>query len=100
MPKNHFLFDVTKNVVNELIPSGIPQYLYIFHKWIRFSRTSVYKYFKSPKIFNIEDLSFGFVLWLIACGISFIVFVLEMIMWPKVVKSWISKWEAMQKRKI
>jgi len=61
-----------------LIPSGIPQYLPEFHENLYFK-----KYHDSslnmPRILRVNDLAFGFILWLIACGISTAGFVAELL---------------------
>lgn len=62
--------------MKKLIPSGIPQYLPDFHAFLLYG---IYENVKQtmPKVLTLEDLSFGFVLWLIACGISVVGFLAE-----------------------
>jgi len=47
-----------------------------------------------PKVLTIDDLSFGFVLWLCACGISAAGFVLEIFVFQlrKVLRTFIGLW--------
>jgi hypothetical protein len=42
--------------------------------------------------FKLCDWNFGFIIWGIACAISTIVFVIEMLMWPRVKAKWAKKW--------
>jgi hypothetical protein len=41
---------------------------------------------KQPKVFDIGDLEFGFVVWLVACLISTIVFILEILIRYLIIK--------------
>jgi len=56
-----------------IIPTGIPQYLYEYHRWLQFLKFHA-DIKIGPNVLSIDDLSFGFVLWAVACGISAIVF--------------------------
>lgn len=75
--RNHFLFHLTDEVIQRTTSFGIPQFLdklymeLLYHKRIS---TPV-----GPQILNIHDLSFGFIIWLIACSISCFVFVAELL---------------------
>lgn len=68
-PKNSFIYGILNEVLEKLVPAGIPQYLDMFHTEMLFK---AYRPFvdRSPKALKITDLSFGFVLWLCACGLS------------------------------
>jgi hypothetical protein len=83
--RNSIFSDVLNEVMNELIPSGIPQFLYEYGMW------SVYRYKeeKPPNeatILSFSDLEFGFVIWIVVCGISVIEFLLELSI-PKLKKA-------------
>ena len=70
---NHFMSALMEDTMQLIIPTGIPQYLYEYHRWLQFLK--FYADIKTgPNVLSIDDLSFGFVLWAIACGISAIVF--------------------------
>ncbi|KAL7013034.1 hypothetical protein ACKWTF_015164 [Chironomus riparius] len=78
MLRNSILYPLFDEVVEMLIPSGILQFLpefyfYLLHgnnHWISVQR---------PRILNLDDLSFLFILWISSCGFSSIVFVAEII---------------------
>jgi hypothetical protein len=88
-------------VVRDTIPAGIPQY---FQKQYLEGLSKINKgnltkieSGKRPKVFAVDDLSFGFVIWLIACSISISVFISELILWW--IKDKISKYQRNKKRK-
>jgi len=92
-PRNSFIYDVLNEVLEKLVPAGIPQHLDMFHTEMLFK---AYKPFvdKSPKVLKITDLSFGFVLWLCACGFSASSFLCEMLIlkFRKRLRSCIGLW--------
>lgn len=74
--RNSILSESLNEVLEKLGPSGIIQYLINFDSWV------TYRNFKSaaakvPRVLTLNDLSFGFVLWLVACLISVIGFAVE-----------------------
>jgi len=78
MFRNSILYPIFDKAMKILIPSGIPQYLPEFHENLfltRYHDLSV----KMPRILKLDDLAFGFILWLIACGISIAGFVVELL---------------------
>jgi hypothetical protein len=76
VPKNNFFSTLSHKVMNQLISGGIPQYLIDY--FINFDMRPLLQPIKEPKKFDIEDLMFGFIIWLIACGISITVFIIEL----------------------
>ncbi|CAG9811190.1 unnamed protein product [Chironomus riparius] len=72
-----FVYRHLSNVLEKIIPAGIPEYLLNYYKLFLFKK---YERLldKSPKVLTVDDLGFGFVLWLCACGISMIGFLLEL----------------------
>lgn len=76
--KRSFIYHFTKDTMSKLIPAGIPQYLYSY--LLNFELKPLLKPPDTPWVFDIEDLQFGFVVWLIACSVSIMVFVCE-ILW-------------------
>jgi hypothetical protein len=65
-------------VIKWSIPAGIPQYWAEYHDWYKYIRNHTYYEEESgPKVFALENLSFGFNVWLVACGLSLIGFLLE-----------------------
>lgn len=75
--KNHFLFHLTDEVIQRTTSFGIPQFLdklymgLLYHKRVQMP--------VSPQILSIEDLSFGFIIWLVACSISCLAFLGELL---------------------
>lgn len=73
VPKNCFLFHIIDKVVQDLISTGIMSNIY--------NQYMDYRYFappqKEPKVLTVDDLEFGFVLWLIAALVSFVMFLSE-----------------------
>ncbi|KAL7015192.1 hypothetical protein ACKWTF_016332 [Chironomus riparius] len=78
MTKNSILYPYFEDVMEKLIPSGIPQYLPDFHAFLLYGN---YKNLdmETLKVLTLDDLSFGFILWLIACAISMIGFLIEIV---------------------
>lgn len=77
MMRNNFIYKVTEDAMRNLIDFGIPQYFlnYICENILR----ELPKDKKSPKKFSLNDLEFGFVIYLNCCGISIIIFVIEIL---------------------
>jgi hypothetical protein len=74
--KNNFMIQSTEPVMEILIQAGIPQYFldYVFEFYF-FDREEL----RGPKVFSIDDLRFGFVIWLVTCGIALAAFAGELI---------------------
>lgn len=75
--KHNHAFWLIEDTMKMLIQAGIPQ-------WYRkFIYEVLFRDFPSeeiiPKVFSIHDLEFGFVIWAVACGISFVCFFMECI---------------------
>lgn len=71
-----FYFRMMKKVIDSLIPGGIMNYLvdnYYTRKW-KFKKVE-----EGPKTLNIEDLWFGFNIWIGFCFISFVAFLAEQV---------------------
>lgn len=67
-----FFAQLSHKVSSDLISSGIIQHQ--FNYFLDFEIKPLVDLPKGPKVFAIEDLKFGFIVWLIACGISLIAF--------------------------
>ena len=85
MQRNSFISELINDILEKTIPFGIPQYLMDSHHSMLFKHYEK-KIVKDPKVLKVDDLSFGFVLWLGACGISFCGFILEIVMFK--VRKW------------
>lgn len=68
---NHFV----NEVFAKLIESGIPQH---FNQRV-FNLFPHPQELIEPKVFTVDDLWFGFLIWLIACGVSTAAFIMEII---------------------
>ena len=71
---NSFYFQMLKKIINDLIPTGVMNHLIENHytKKINFLKTE-----KDPQVLSVDDLLFGFNIWLGSCLISLIVFIVE-----------------------
>lgn len=71
-----FYFRMFYEIIDKLIPTGVMDYLIKEHytkKW-RFQ-----KFKKEPKVLNVDNLGFGFNIWLGFCMISLIGFMAELL---------------------
>lgn len=76
--KNNFIYEVTENVMSKLIPAGIPQYFRNFVEDV---------ILRPPKVeqeetfteFRVEDLKSSFVIYLICCAVTILVFIFEIL---------------------
>lgn len=75
---NSIMISLLTSAFDKIIPSGILQHLSEHHSWImdkKFEATAD----TGPRIFTFDDLSFGFAVWLGACGISLVGFIMEIL---------------------
>lgn len=75
--KNNFIYEVTEEVMQQLITAGIPIFFskYIEDVILRAPPTIPQEVQK----FKIEDLKFSFIIYWRLCAISFLVFVIEIL---------------------
>ncbi|KAG5668378.1 hypothetical protein PVAND_016318 [Polypedilum vanderplanki] len=70
--RNNYFMYLVENVLQRLIDAGILQHSYTYHEEI------LYKFIfpdePGPKILSLYDLSHGFIVWLVTCGVAVIVF--------------------------
>lgn len=71
---NSFYFRMLKNIIDNLIPSGVMDYLIENHYAKKFE---IQKLEEDPKVLSIDDLLFGFKIWFGSCLISFLAFFFE-----------------------
>jgi hypothetical protein len=71
------MYWVVEDTMKLLIPSGIPQWMKKFINEVVIKGVSEEQ--KEPKVFTVEDLEFGFVIWGVACGICLVAFVAEIL---------------------
>ncbi|XP_070508928.1 uncharacterized protein [Chironomus tepperi] len=91
--RNSFIYDILKEILEKIIPAGIPQYLVEYHM------EQVYKKYEpiennEPKVLTVDDLTFGFVVWLGSCGIAVLGFIYEILRFNvnKVVNGFAGLW--------
>jgi len=77
--RNSFLYDTINNIMEKTVPAGIPQYLIKYHEFNMF-KVFVPSASSPVRVLTIQDLEYGFVIWLGACGISIIGFLLEVML--------------------
>lgn len=80
MVRNHFLFEMTEEVIDRFIPMGIIQHSYEFHVWMH-DRPGYPEKISNLKILGLEDLSFGFNIWIVTCTISVFGFLCEFLIY-------------------
>jgi hypothetical protein len=70
--RNNFAFKVTDYVMTYMFQGGITQHLYKYVVKTFFPEEE-----SGPSVLSLEDLDFGFIIWLIACAIAIFVFLME-----------------------
>ena len=73
---NHFLYDLTNDVVQRFISTGIIQYFYEYYTWLLFY-TEISNQETGPQVLSYDDLAFGFHIWIVMCCISSTGFMIE-----------------------
>lgn len=74
VPKETFGSAIVMSI-KYLVEGGIPQHL--FHLFFDFELMPILDEIPGPSVFSLNDLVFGFVVWLISCAISIIAFFSE-----------------------
>ena len=74
---HNFIFRLMDATISRIVEAGIPQYHFSY--LMDFELKPLLDDPKEPSIFSISDLEFGFVTWLIACGISIGAFLGELL---------------------
>jgi hypothetical protein len=82
--RNNFMFQLADEVVRDLIPTGIIDQSYAYHKWFQTMQEDPET--RESALLTMDDISFGFVIWLIACSVSLTVFISEYA--PRKAKIW------------
>lgn len=77
MDKHNHAFWLIEDIMQILIPAGIPQWTRKFIYDVLFREFMANE--DEPKVFSVEDLKFGFVIWGAACVISLAAFVGEIL---------------------
>ena len=72
--KNNYMFYLTDKITQYLVEAGIPQQL---RQYVIDYHFPIKEQSSDPLVFKVEDLDFGFVVWLGACAISTCVFLVE-----------------------
>jgi hypothetical protein len=77
MERNHFLNPDFEDVIQLVGSSGLLQYYVKLMQWHELQKNVVIEDDSEPKTFAVEDLIFGFVIWLCSCALSIIAFLIE-----------------------
>lgn len=76
---NNFIFELAETVIERFIQAGIVKYLFEFQGSLKEAVDD------EPEVFSLNDLSFGFFIWLVACSVTLIVFACEVaIFWARI----------------
>jgi hypothetical protein len=86
MRRNQFLYWLTEETLRDLITGGIPQQLVKFYEDINYPLKKEDP--ADPKVLSIDDLHYGFVIWIVASYITLIAFIAEFLMNFFIVKLW------------
>jgi hypothetical protein len=77
--RNNFGFGLLNKTMTELVQGGILQH---FLKYIKeYEFRPIPEEDPGPKVLSVGDLEFGFITWLIACGICVLAFLMEILWW-------------------
>lgn len=81
---DNFLYHFSEKVSNTLIEAGIIQYW--FKYFVDFDLKPLLNAPSEPKVFEVEDLKFGFCVWLVASAISVAAFFGEILYFNAMIK--------------
>lgn len=79
MEANNFIFELAEMVIERFIQAGITKYLFEYQCFLEKATKVNEKTLKGPEVLSIDDLRFGFIIWLSACGVTLIVFMSELL---------------------
>jgi hypothetical protein len=83
LQKNHFILASLDRALSSLVESGIAKHLANYGQWYLFRPRHV-EVVDTRRVLALSDLDFGFVLWLGACFVAFLVFLYEICLSLKV----------------
>lgn len=81
MEKNNYLFELTDEIIQDLITGGIIQHsidMYSHRDLSMFKIKHHLDYIDESMILTMDDFSYGFTLWIITCLVCVFVFLLEL----------------------
>jgi hypothetical protein len=81
MYRNHFLYELTDEVIQDLVTGGVLEHgIHIYNQADKMQHNTYHNfdYVNESKVLTLEDFSYGFTLWIIACLICMIVFLMEL----------------------
>lgn len=79
--RNHFLYELVDEIVQRLVTGGVLEYsiqYYLYADLLSFNVYHHLDYLEESKVLTVKDLSYGFTLWIAACFLSYLVFLLEL----------------------
>lgn len=84
--RNNFIFELAELVIERLIQAGITKHLFEYQCFLEKATRVDEITIKNPEVLTINDLSFGFFIWLSACGVTLTVFLCEILFFLVIVK--------------
>jgi hypothetical protein len=82
MEANHVLYAEFENVVQLIGSSGLLLHYRKYLNWCRYViHNRIVEVISEPEVFSVNKLSYGFVIWLSACGVSTVAFLMESILY-------------------
>ncbi|KAG5666299.1 hypothetical protein PVAND_017850 [Polypedilum vanderplanki] len=78
MEAYHYLYDVIESSLLWTLQSGIVQYFSEFYTWYEYKRYHIEES-SVNKILSLNDLSYGFNIWLIVCAVAIVEFFFELV---------------------
>lgn len=75
--RNSFYYGILNQVLDKIIPTGIPQYLIEYHSFLIYKKHEPIDD-SEPRVLTVDDLCFGFVLWLGSCAVAIVGFFFEL----------------------
>jgi hypothetical protein len=79
MMKNHFTSNLISTVTGRFIDMGILQHSLAFANWMLWRPNYEKEPPPGPHVLKISDLSFGLYIWLAACGVCLVGYLLEIL---------------------
>lgn len=76
VPRSNFAFKLIDDTMRNLNQFGIASY---YVNYLKFLLRPQPELPSEPRVFSLSDLEFGFVSWLIACGVCILVFIGEVL---------------------
>lgn len=79
--RNHFLYELADETIQKLVTGGVLEHgfnIYYYADQLAYKVFHNLDYIKESNVLTLEDFSYGFTLWIIACLICILFFLLEL----------------------